>query len=127
MIAVDTSALIAIVRREAEAEACSRALLAQDAVVISAATLAEALIVASRRDLGSQMISLIEGIQCVVDPVTEASARNVAEAYDRWGKGVHPARLNLGDCFAYEMASRLACPLLYVGDDFSKTDITSAL
>jgi ribonuclease VapC len=50
----------------------------------------------------------------------------VAEAYVRWGRGVHPAGLNYGDCFAYALARQRACPLLFVGDDFTKTDIRLA-
>ena len=59
--------------------------------------------------------------------LTPASARRVAQAYGRWGKGVHPARLNFGDCFAYDVAKERACRLLYVGDDFSVTDIDGVL
>lgn len=73
------------------------------------------------------MERLIAGLGVNVAPVTEASAKAAAVAYARWGKGVHPAGLNLGDCFAYEAAKRLNCPLLYVGDDFAKTDVISAL
>jgi ribonuclease VapC len=59
--------------------------------------------------------------------VSSAAARRVAEAFERWGKGVHPAGLNFGDCFAYEVAREHACRLLFVGDDFSKTDLGSVL
>ncbi len=59
--------------------------------------------------------------------VTKASAVGAAEAHRRWGRGRHPAGLNYGDCFTYELAARMNCPLLYVGDDFSKTDLASAL
>jgi ribonuclease VapC len=51
----------------------------------------------------------------------------VAEAYGRWGKGLDPAGLNFGDCFAYELAQERRCPLLYVGDDFAKTDVEGSL
>lgn len=50
-----------------------------------------------------------------------------ADAYDLWGKGVHPARLNLGDCFAYGLAMERGCALPFVGDNFSQTDVQSAL
>ena len=59
--------------------------------------------------------------------VTPASARRIAEAYEAWGKGVHPAALNFGDCFAYALAKEQGCPLLYVGGDFAKTDIPGVL
>lgn len=127
MIAVDTSALMAIVLDESQADACIAALEAEDNVLISAGTVAEALIVAARRDVGQELASLIEGLGFEVAAVTPASARRIAEAYAQWGKGVHPAALNFGDCFAYEVAKEHACRLLYVGDDFSKTDIESVL
>lgn len=60
-------------------------------------------------------------------PVAPVDADKVADAYDRWGKGVHPAGLNFGDCFAYALARVRGCPLLFVGDDFRRTDITSAI
>jgi len=59
--------------------------------------------------------------------VTPASARRIAQAYENWGKGAHPAALNFGDCFAYELAREHDCRLLYVGDDFSRTDIEGVL
>jgi ribonuclease VapC len=59
--------------------------------------------------------------------MTAASARRIAEAYARWGKGVHPAGLNFGDCFACELAKEHSCPLLFVGDDFAKTDVKRAV
>ena len=73
------------------------------------------------------MVSLLEKYQFTVVPVTAASARRVAEAYSRWGRGVHAAGLNLGDCFAYVVAKEHSCPLLFVGNDFSKTDLQSVL
>lgn len=127
MIVVDTSALMAILLDEPEAAACSAGLEAEAEVLVSAVTVAEALIVASRRNLGEEMERLITGLGLVVVDVTAASARRVARAYDRWGKGVHPAGLNLGDCFAYEVASEHRCQLLFVGGDFTRTDIVSAL
>jgi ribonuclease VapC len=127
MIAVDTSALMAIVCHEAQADGCMAALEAETDALISAGTLAEALIVAKRRGVSEEMDRLIEGLGLQVAPMSGASARRVAEAYDRWGKGVHPAGLNMGDCFAYEVAKSHACALLYVGDDFSRTDLEAAL
>ena len=62
-----------------------------------------------------------------VAPVTPASARRIAQAYGTWGKGIHPASLNFGDCFAYEVAKEHGCRLLYVGDDFARTDIEGVL
>lgn len=96
-------------------------------LLISAGTLAEALIVAGRRNLQAEMDRLARDLQWEVVPVTAATARDMAKAYAIWGKGVHVAALNYGDCFAYEVAQRYGCPLLFVGDDFAKTDVRSAL
>ena len=123
MIAVDTSALMAIVLGEAEADACIAALEIEDDILISAATIAEALIVAAHRNVGDEMAKLIDGLGFNAVAVTPAAARRVALAYARWGKGVHAAGLNFGDCFAYELAREHDCPLLYVGGDFAKTDV----
>lgn len=127
MIAVDTSALMAIALDEPEADACIAALEAEDDILISAGTVAEALIVSAQRNVGGEVASLIDGLGFEVVTVTPASARRIAQAYGSWGKGMHPAALNVGDCFAYEVAKEHACRLLYVGDGFSKTDIQSVL
>ncbi len=127
MIAVDTSALMAIILAEPEADDCMAAIEAEDDLLISAGTLAEALIVAARRNVESEMATLIDDLGFNVVVVTEAVARRVAGAYARWGKGVHPASLNYGDCFSYEAARANGCPLLFVGNDFSQTDLRSAL
>jgi len=127
MIVVDTSALMAILLGEVEADACSAVLEAQDRLLISAGTVAESLIVAARRNVGTEMSALIEGLGFEIIPLTVATARHVAKAYDQWGKGVDPAALNFGDCFAYAVAKEQRCPLLYVGDDFSKTDIVGVI
>jgi ribonuclease VapC len=123
MIAVDTSALMSIVLNETDANACIAALEREDEILISATTIAEALIVAARRNVGEEMANLIDGLGFNAVAVTPASARRVALAYARWGKGVHAASLNFGDCFAYELAREHDCPLLSVGDDFAKTDV----
>jgi len=127
MIAVDTSALMAIAFGEKEADACMRVLETESEVVISAGTVAEALIVAARRNVAEEVTRLIDGLGFEVVSITPASARRIAAAYERWGRGTHPAGLKFGDCFSYEIAKERACPLLYVGDDFSKTDLESAL
>ena len=127
MIAVDTSALMAVVLGEAEAEACITALEAEDEILISTGTIAEALIVAARRNVSEEIENLINGLGLNAIAVTLASARRVAVAYEQWGKGVHTAGLNLGDCFAYEVAKQHDCPLLYIGSDFARTDIKGVL
>lgn len=127
MIAVDTSALMAIILKESRAEACVVAMDSGEDLLISAATVAEALIVAGRRGLGEEMARLIDGLGFDIVSVTPAAARRAARAYETWGKGVHAAALNFGDCFAYEVAKENGCRLLFVGDDFARTDIVSAL
>jgi len=127
MIAVDTSALMAIILGGAEADACVKVLEAETEVLISAGTVAEALIVAARRNVAEEMASMIDGLGFNVVTVTAASARRVAQAYQRWGKGTHAAGLNFGDCFAYEVAKEHSCGLLFIGDDFSKTDLQRVL
>ena len=123
MIVVDTSALMAIVLNEAEADACAAALEAEDRLLISAGTMAEALIVSGRRNLGEELIRLIEGLGLEIVSVTAVSARRMAQAYAQWGRGAHPAALNFADCFAYDLAKHYECPLLYVGTDFGRTDV----
>jgi ribonuclease VapC len=127
MIAVDTSALMAIVLDEAEAGACMAALETNDELLISAGTIAEALIVASRRSFGEEMTRLIKGLGLNEVAVTPAAARRIALAYQRWGKGSHAAGLNFGDCFAYDIAKEHDCPLLFIGEDFAKTDLKRVL
>jgi ribonuclease VapC len=114
---------MAIVLDEPEADACAAALEAENDLLISAGTVAEALIVAARRNVRDEMERLIDGLGFEVAAVTQASARRVAQAYESWGRGVHSAALNFGDCFAYEAAKERGCRLLFVGDDFRRTDI----
>ena len=110
MIAVDTSALMAVLLREPEAGACITALDAADDIVISAATLAEALVVSRLRATGPEMGQLIEALGCEVAPVTEAVAQRVAQAYQRWGKGVHPAACTATTMVSGRIASSVLLP-----------------
>ena len=123
---VDTSALMAILLGEAEADRCADVLEAEDKILISAGTMAEALIVALRRNRGDEMKKLIAGLGIETIGVTAATVQNVVQAYETWGKGVHSASLNLGDCFAYALAKERGCRLLYVGEDFARTDLERA-
>jgi len=126
MIAVDTSALMAVILGEPESDRCIDLMAAADELVISAGTVAEALIVAHHRNVGAEMAALLDELYFTITPVTAADARSVAAAHARWGKGVHHAALNFGDCFAYVAAASSQCPLLFVGDDFSRTDVAHA-
>jgi ribonuclease VapC len=123
VIVVDTSALMALALNEAAADFCSAALETTDKVLISAGTAAEAMIVAARRGVSDEMSILINDLEIEVIPVTSASAHRAGDAYRQWGKGFHPAALNFGDCFAYVLAQEHDCPLLFVGNDFARTDV----
>ncbi len=73
------------------------------------------------------MASLIDGLGFEIVTITPAAARRIAEAYGGWGRGVHPAGLDVGDCFAYEVAKEHGCRLLYIGKGFPKTDVEDVL
>jgi ribonuclease VapC len=126
---IDTSAVLAILLNEPIAPALEAA-LEQDSVRLMAAPSAlEAAIVIEARhgEAGGRELDLLlhrAGIELVsFDADQMALARR---AYRRFGKGSHEAGLNIGDCFAYALAQRTGEPLLYVGDDFGKTDIAPA-
>jgi ribonuclease VapC len=127
VIVVDTSALLAILFEEPDATRCKRVLQVEPDIHISAGTLAEALVVLAHRGGSARMIALVEDLGMIVHPVTAAFAERVGQAHGRWGKEAHPAKLNFGDCFAYALVDQLGCPLLYIGNDFAQTDVTSAL
>lgn len=128
MIVVDTSALMAILKRETAADACEAILSdGSQRLLMSAATVTEAHIVAARNQRLAEMKMLMTASIIEITPLTAARAERAATAYQRFGKGFHPAALNFGDCFSYAMAEEFDCPLLFVGDDFTRTDIRSAL
>ena len=123
----DTSALLAILLNEPETAACAETLATDDQLVVSAVTVAEAPAVAECRGLGGKMAGLIDGLDLEIESVSMTVAKRVSESYASWGRGVNSAGLNLGDCFAYEVAKTRNCPLLYIGADFAKTDIARVL
>lgn len=120
---IDTSALMALLQREPEADACRSAIDRSSSVAISAVSLTEALIVSGGRRLASHMAQLLDELRLEVVPLDRTRAVRAAEAYARWGRGNDPAGLNLGDCFAYALAMERGCPLIYVGNDFARTDV----
>lgn len=128
---VDSSALIAILRREPEAAQFARILDETDELSCSAATYLEtAIVVDSRRDPIANLTldDLIARAGIMIEPFTEAQAQIARQAYRDYGKGSgHPANLNFGDCFAYALARAKREPLLYKGDDFIHTDLRSAI
>ena len=84
------------------------------------------MVLATRRGWRHQLAALFEQVTFDIIPITAASARRVGDIYARWGKGIHPASLNYGDCFAYELAESRGCKLLFTGSGFSRTDIPPA-
>lgn len=128
---VDTSALIAILKNEREAEALSEAIEAAKAVRISAASYLETHIVADGYGnpiLTARLEEIFENPGIQIEPVTLAQAQIARQAYRDYGKGSgHPAQLNFGDCFSYALARDKHEPLLYKGDDFVYTDLRPAV
>jgi ribonuclease VapC len=127
VIVVDTSALLAILLDEPSRAACLGALREEPDLVISAGTMTEAFVAAEYKGLGPEMLELIEELSPEAIPVTGESARLALHAFRQWGKGRHPAGLNFGDCFSYVAAKQMNCPLLFVGNDFGRTDVIGVL
>lgn len=127
MIAVDTSAMLAILLAEEEAPAFRDLMGEAGRALVSAGTAIEFAVVASRDDdLFAAALAFLNEPFIDIEPVSAAQAAFAAEAYRRYGKGHHPAGLNLGDIFAYALARERGVPLLFKGDDFSQTDIEDA-
>jgi ribonuclease VapC len=128
---VDSSALVAILRREPEKQKFIQALMDATEVRISAATYFEtSIVIDSARDpITSRMLDdLIENSKIAIEPVTAEQARIARQAYRDFGKSSgHPAQLNFGDCFSYALARVKREPLLYKGDDFGRTDVRAAV
>jgi ribonuclease VapC len=128
---IDASAIVAILRNEPEAGSCANAIAGTTCRRVSAVNYVEASVVidGSRDPVASRRFDdLFREAQLVVEPVTESQARIAREAYRDFGKGSgHPAGLNFGDCFAYALAKATGEPILFKGDDFRRTDLTSAL
>ncbi|MDP2959469.1 MAG: type II toxin-antitoxin system VapC family toxin [Longimicrobiales bacterium] len=126
---VDASALLAVVFQDPGFEEILSRMEASDAVAAGAPTLAETGIVLTAR-LGPVAAGLLErmldelGIQEI--PFGEMHWREAVEAYRRFGKGRHPARLNFGDCMTYAVAALAGEPLLFTGGDFGLTDVEAA-
>lgn len=126
---VDTSALVAVILGEPDAEGYLRAMSGAESLMVSAATLTEALIVVEARqgrDAASDLAALLAEVEAEVVSVDESQAELAASAYRRFGKGRHTAALNFGDTFSYALAAARGEALLYKGDDFAATDVLSA-
>lgn len=127
MIVLDGSALFSILLHEPERDRCAEALELEPSILLSAASLAEILIVAAAKNMLEPAQEMLAALAPTVIPVTEQRARSAAEAYQRWGKRIHAANLNIMDSFAYALAMEHRCPLLFVGNDFAQTDVIAAL
>ena len=128
---VDSSAALAILLQEPDAEVFAAAIEAAPSPLISAASVVEVgAVLLSRQLLGARedFADFLKESGVQVEPVSQEQADLALDAFERYGKSRgHPARLNFGDCFSYALAKATDEPLLYKGNDFSKTDISSAL
>lgn len=126
---VDTSALIAILFDEPEKAAFAEMIDIAADPKVSAVTRVETMMVylGRRKNEPSDVLDLIDILGLKTVDVDREQADRALKAFTRFGKGRHPARLNLGDCFAYALAATLGEPLLFKGDDFGKTDIAPAI
>ena len=126
---VDTSAIIAILFDEADADRYDRAIVAAPICRMSVANFLEATLVLESREgigAGHDFDAYIERAAIELVPITVEQARAARRAWRRFGRGNHPASLNFGDCFSYALAEATGEPLLYKGEDFALTDIPAA-
>jgi ribonuclease VapC len=127
---LDTSALLAILLREAEAETFAGAIENAGTVRLSVASYLEAAIFVDRHgdEVRRAMLdTFLAEFSIKLEPVSVEQARLAREAFRLFGKGRHPAGLNFGDCFTYALAKELREPLLFKGDDFTQTDLVPAV
>ena len=126
---VDTSAIVAILFAEDDAERYDRAIAEAQRRRMSVVNFLEAAIVLEGRSgpaAGHELDAFLEESGIELAPVTTDHAEAAREAWRRFGKGNHPAGLNFGDCFAYALAAATGEPLLFKGRDFALTDIEAA-
>lgn len=127
---LDTSALLALLLDEPEAETLRAAIDEDEARFVSAATLLETAVVIEARKGeagGRELDLLLHRADVVIVPVDAEHVAEARRAWRRFGRGRHPAALNFGDVFAYALARVSDEPLLFKGDDFARTDIRRAL
>ncbi len=131
MIAVDSSALIAILRREPEADSFLQVIATADGCLLSSVSLLETSMVLAGRTgdaaSWSELDALIARASMQVVAQDAGLAEAAREAFLRYGKGRHPAALNLGDCASYALARTHRLPLLFKGSDFARTDLMAAI
>lgn len=127
---IDTSAIIAILFNEEDADVYAHAITQADSCRMSAATFVEAAIVVTAQTKNggdSQLDAFFRRAGIIIEPVTEEQAHIARQAFADFGKGRHAAGLNFGDCFSYALAKITGEPLLFKGKDFSKTDLLAAM
>jgi ribonuclease VapC len=127
---LDTSALMAILQKEPEASAFGDAIAQARSIAVAAPTIVELGIVAEGRAgdvVRPRIDQLLASIGVEIVPFTAEHADLARDAWRRYGKGRHPAGLNVGDCFAYALAIARGEPLLFKGDDFRHTDVKAAI
>jgi ribonuclease VapC len=127
---IDTSALVAIMQQESDADGLLRRMAAAGMRRVSAAALLETAIVLEARSgekAGDDLDLFLARAKVEIEPVTEEQVQVARKAWRRYGKGSgHAARLNFGDCFSYALAKSLGEELLYKGADFNHTDVAHA-
>jgi ribonuclease VapC len=130
LIAVDTSAVVAIMRREPEQVLFTGIMREARELSISAASVAETLIVLAGRSGGDnapEVLEFLAGVDARIVSVSHAHALLANQAFLAYGKGRHKAALNYGDCFSYALAKSLDAQLLFKGDDFRHTDVRAVV
>ena len=129
MMVADTSALMAVLMDELEGPLFHHAMVRDGIVLVSTATAVELMIVALGKDdaVYQSAVQLLGKFFIRLTPLDEHQMRAAIGAYERFGKGRHPASLNLGDTFAYALATTQRLPLLFKGNDFVQTDIVLAV
>ena len=131
MIAVDSSALIAILRREPEADSFLQVIATADGCLLSSVSLLETSLVLAGRTgdaaSWSELDALIARASMQVVAQDAGLAEAARDAFLRYGKGRHPAALNLGDCASYALAKTHGLPLLFKGTDFPRTDLMAVI
>ena len=126
---IDSSAVLAVLYREPDAERCETAIATAPNCRMSVANMLEASIVVEGRGgaaAGHELDLFLDSAAIELAPVTVEHLEAARRAWRRFGKGNHPAALNFGDCFAYALANMTGEPLLFKGEDFSQTDIEPA-
>lgn len=129
MIVLDASAIVAILLGEEEKDLFAHLIAGQASVFLGAPTLLEARIVLVSRlqEAGPRLLDgFLAGSCATIVPLDAAMYAAASQAFSRYGRGRHPAKLNFGDCMSYAVASVMRLPLLFKGDDFVHTDIVPA-